>query len=39
LSLADYHNFPRDFPSVEAATGVVSMLLANPGFYGIVAEE
>jgi ribosomal protein S18 acetylase RimI-like enzyme len=38
-NLADYHNFPRDFPSVEAATGVVSMLLANPGFYGIVAEE
>jgi ribosomal protein S18 acetylase RimI-like enzyme len=38
-SLADYHNFPRDFPSVEVATGVVSMLLANPGFYGIVAVE
>jgi ribosomal protein S18 acetylase RimI-like enzyme len=38
-NLADYHNFSRDFPSVEAATGVVSMLLANPGFYGIVAEE
>jgi predicted N-acetyltransferase YhbS len=37
--LADDHNFPRDFPSVEAATGLVSMLLTNPGFYGIVAEE
>jgi predicted N-acetyltransferase YhbS len=37
--LADDHNFPRDFPSVEVATGLVSMLLANPGFYGIVAEE
>jgi predicted N-acetyltransferase YhbS len=37
--LADDHNFPRDFPSVEVATGVVSMLLTNPGFYGIVAEE
>jgi predicted N-acetyltransferase YhbS len=37
--LADDHNFARDFPSVEVATGVVSMLLANPGFYGIVAEE
>ena len=37
--LADDHNFPRDFPSVEVATGLVSVLLANPGFYGIVAEE
>jgi predicted N-acetyltransferase YhbS len=37
--LADDHNFARDFPSVEVATGLVSMLLANPGFYGIVAEE
>src|SRR5215831_17493406 len=37
--LADEHNFARDFPSVEVATGVVSMLLANPGFYSIVAEE
>jgi predicted N-acetyltransferase YhbS len=37
--LADQHNFPHDFPSVEVATGLLSMLLANPGFYGIVAEE
>jgi predicted N-acetyltransferase YhbS len=37
--LADEHSFARDFPSVEVATGLVSMLLANPGFYGIVAEE
>jgi predicted N-acetyltransferase YhbS len=37
--LADDHNFPRDFPSVEVATGLVSMLLTNSGFYGIVAEE
>jgi predicted N-acetyltransferase YhbS len=37
--LADDHNFPRDFPSVEVATGLVSMLLTNPSFYGIVAEE
>jgi predicted N-acetyltransferase YhbS len=37
--LADDHNFARDFPSVEVATGLVSMLLANPGFYGIVAQE
>jgi GNAT superfamily N-acetyltransferase len=38
-TLADRHNFPRDFPSVEIATGVLSMLTANPGFHGVVAEE
>jgi len=38
-TVADQHNFPPDFPSVEAATDVVSMLLANSGFYGIVAED
>jgi len=37
--LADEHNFARDFPSVEVAIGVVSMMLANPGFYGIVAKR
>ena len=37
--VADEHNFPRDFPSVEVATDVVSMLVANPGFYGIVAQD
>ena len=39
LKVADEHNFPPDFPSVEAATDVVSMLLAHPGFYGIVAQD
>jgi predicted N-acetyltransferase YhbS len=38
-TLADHHNFPRDFPSVEVAAGVFSMLVANPGFYGVVAVE
>lgn len=37
--LADDHHFPRDFASPEAATDVASMLIAAPGFYGIVAEE
>jgi GNAT superfamily N-acetyltransferase len=37
-SIADQHNFPPDFPSVEAATGVATMLLSHPGFYGMVAE-
>jgi predicted N-acetyltransferase YhbS len=37
-SIGEQHNFPPDFPSVEAATGVVTMLLAHPRFYSVVAE-
>ena len=37
-TLADRHGFPRDFPSVEAATGSMHALISNPGFYGIAAE-
>jgi GNAT superfamily N-acetyltransferase len=37
-TIADQHNFPRDFPSVEIATRVAAMLIAHPGFYGVVAE-
>ena len=37
--LAQRHNFPPDFPSAEAATDIVSMLIGAPGFYGVVAEE
>ncbi len=38
-NLAEQHNFPPDFPSPEVATGVASMLIGDPGFYGVVAEE
>ena len=38
-TLAESHNFPPGFPSVEVATGLLTMLLANPGFYGVVAED
>jgi GNAT superfamily N-acetyltransferase len=38
-AIADQHNFPRDFPSVEIATRVAAMLIAHPGFYGVVAER
>jgi len=37
-TLADRHGFPRDFPSVEAATRSMRALISNPGFYGIAAE-
>jgi len=38
-AIANQHNFPPDFPSVAVATDVVSMLIAHPGFHGLVAEE
>ena len=37
--IAKQHNFPPDFPSVDVATGAASMLIAHPGFHGVVAEE
>jgi predicted N-acetyltransferase YhbS len=36
--LADHHNFPHEFPNLEAAHGVVRSMISNPGIYGIVAE-
>ena len=38
-SLADQHGFPPDFPSVDVGGEVLSMLIAHPGFYGVVAEQ
>lgn len=38
-SVADAHNFPRDFPSAEIAAGLMSMLLTRPDIYSVVAEE
>ena len=37
-SVSSQYNFPWDFPSVEVATSVVTMMLSNPGFYSVVAE-
>lgn len=33
------HGYTPDFPSVEAATGLMRMLFAHPGFYNLVAES
>ncbi|HKG99604.1 MAG TPA: GNAT family N-acetyltransferase [Bradyrhizobium sp.] len=38
-AISSSHNFPPDFPSPEVATGVLSMLLAHPRFYSVVAES
>src|SRR6185437_13586357 len=38
-AINDTHNFPPDFPSAEIATSLLTMMLTNPGFYGVVAEQ
>ena len=38
-TLADRHGFPQDFPSPEVASGLLSMLITHPGFYGVVATR
>jgi len=37
-SIAEQHSFPPDFPSVEVATDLVTMLLSHPRFYSVVGE-
>lgn len=37
-AIATAHNFPPDFSSPAVATGLLSMLLAHPRFYSVVAE-
>jgi GNAT superfamily N-acetyltransferase len=36
-SIAEAHNYPPDIPSVEHGVGLVSSLIANPRFHGVVA--
>jgi predicted N-acetyltransferase YhbS len=36
--IADDHNFPPDFPSVEHAVQTVTSLTSTPGIYSVVAE-
>jgi predicted N-acetyltransferase YhbS len=38
-SIARQHNFPPDFPSVQAATDLLTLFLSHPRFFGIVAEK
>jgi predicted N-acetyltransferase YhbS len=37
-AIASEHAFPTDFPTVDVALGLISMLLEHPGFYSVVAE-
>jgi GNAT superfamily N-acetyltransferase len=34
----DHHRFPRDFPALEAATGMLGMWIPHPKVWGVVAE-
>ena len=38
-AIATAHGFAPDFPAPEIAIGLVGMLIAHPGFYGVVAER
>jgi predicted N-acetyltransferase YhbS len=37
-SIADKHNFPRDFPAPEMAMGLAQLFASNPSIFGVVAE-
>jgi GNAT superfamily N-acetyltransferase len=37
-AIQDQHRFPRDFPVLEAATGLIGAWIPHPSIWGIVAE-
>jgi predicted N-acetyltransferase YhbS len=38
-AIAEAHNFTPDFPSAEAASGMLTWFLGHEGIYGLVAEK
>src|SRR5687768_11465710 len=38
-TISEHHNFPPDFPSVEAAIGLMAAILSKPGVHSVVAES
>lgn len=36
--IQDHHRFPRDFPALEAATGLMAGWIPHPSVWGVVAE-
>jgi hypothetical protein len=36
--LHDHHRFPRDFPTLEAASQLTGNFIAHPQIWGVVAE-
>jgi len=37
--IADRHQFPTDFPTLEFSTEIIDLLIESPLFFGIVAES
>lgn len=37
-AIHDHHRFPRDFPALEAATGMLQAWISHPEIWGVVAE-
>ena len=37
-AIHDHHRFPRDFPALEAATGLMASWIPHPSVWGVVAE-
>src|SRR5688572_29326521 len=37
-TIAEHHNFPRDFPDAETAAGFLAQLFARTDVYSVVAE-
>jgi predicted N-acetyltransferase YhbS len=37
-AIANQHNFPPDLPSAEVTIGLISKLITDPRFYGVVAQ-
>jgi predicted N-acetyltransferase YhbS len=35
----DHHRFPRDFPAIEAAVGLMHVWVPHPSIWGVVAER
>jgi GNAT superfamily N-acetyltransferase len=38
-AIHDHHRFPRDFPVLEAAAGMMQMWIPHPAVWGVVAER
>lgn len=38
-SISEKHNFPRDFESAEQSAGLMQMMIAGQGIYGVTAES
>ena len=38
-AIQDHHRFPRDFPVLEAAAGLMAIWVPHPSVWGVVAEQ